>query len=155
VQTASPDTAAVGAGNSVVRLTSKKAVLRRAAKGHGTLTVTIKAASAGAKFTQVQIGLPRGLRFISSAKKLAHALRVTGPHGAKLSFKVGIKHGALRVTFKHPQSSATLVIGSAALTVNAQFTSKHSKKTKNVSLILTAASTHKTTRAQLVLRVES
>ena len=52
------------------------------------------------------------------------------------------------------QSSAVIVISSPALGVLAQFTSKHSKKPKNVVLFLQAAGSRRLTHSQVNLRVK-
>jgi hypothetical protein len=121
----------------------------RKAKLGFTLTVSRNAPAIKA----ITIGLPKGLGFSGSKKKIAKGINVKGSGAKKLKFTAKAGHGKLTIMLKTAASNARVTISSPAITVSKALAGnvKH-HKVKTLRVTVTAADTaHRTTRLALKL----
>jgi subtilase family serine protease len=122
-------------------------------KGKPKLTFTIDAGSHAPALKSVSVSLPRGLSFAKKTKTLEQGIGIRSG-GRKVKFTVKLSKGVPTISFKSAVRTASLTIGTPAISVSGSEASKirnHKVKKLTVSLKTTDTS-HKTVKLGLTLK---
>jgi hypothetical protein len=120
------------AATAVVRAQAA-ASLTGVGRGHANLRLTgVRVVSA---LDEINVALPRGLKFAARRRQLAGGIRVTDENGTRVGFTVALRHGVLALTLKRAVQTAHVTIGASALTVSARLASNvRHKRTQRLTL---------------------
>jgi uncharacterized membrane protein len=122
-------------------------------KGKPKLTFTIDAGSHAPALKSVSVSLPRGLSFARKTKTLDKGIGIRSG-GRKVKFRLKLSKGVPTISFKSSVRTASLSIGTPAISVSGSEASKirnHKVKKLTVSLKTTDTS-HKTVKLGLTLK---
>ena len=123
------------------------------ASGRIKLAFTVRAGQDAPGIKAVVVGLPRGLRFVPSVRRLAHSIVVEGPGAKQLKFAAALAPGALRITLG-AVTTLKVTVAFPAIRVSAGLAAKakrHRVKALMVAIAITDAS-NQTTTVMLALR---
>ncbi|MDQ6818205.1 MAG: hypothetical protein M3018_12485, partial [Actinomycetota bacterium] len=113
-------TAVVKAQATVVKAQAAGS-LTGVARGHANLHVT--AVRVVPALNEIDVALPRGMRFARHQRPLAGGIHVTDENGKRVTFSAVLRQGTLVLTLKRTVQTAHVTIGPRALTVSEQLAS--------------------------------
>jgi hypothetical protein len=116
-----------GSAATAVVKANPAASLTGVARRHANLNLTgVRVVSA---LNEIDIAVPRGLRFVTRSRKLIAGIRITDQRGRQVGFTAALRHGTLVLTLKRSVQTAHVTIGPRALTVSAKLASsvKHKR----------------------------
>jgi hypothetical protein len=120
----------------------------------GNLSFTLASGVSRTAFNVIVVGIPRGLSFSASSRRLADGIRITGAGETPLRFRAAASAGKLKIALTTPATQAQVTIVTPAMSVTKSLATKLRQKkitSLPVSLELTDLSLT-TTRRKLNLK---